>query len=160
MLYIFILFQSILFSQGIQISSELDTNKTYIGSVINWSIMVEGGEKRNYNFPNLIVDNDTMRIRQKLSSKDTSNKITFELISWDTGRFVTPSYAIEILDDNGEIDFLMQTPELEYSILSILPTLEDKNFRPLKGPVPVKMCLAHQKYYFIYTYYINNIWNY
>ena len=138
MIYIIILIQSILFSQGIQISSELDTNKTYIGSVINWSIMVEGGEKRNYNFPNLVVDNDTMRIRQKLSSKNISNKITFELISWDTGRFVTPSYAIEILDDNGEIDFLMQTPELEYSILSILPTLEDKNFRPLKGPVPVK----------------------
>ena len=26
----------------------------------------------------------------------------------------------------------------QYSILSILPTLENKNFRPLKGPVPVK----------------------
>ena len=37
--------------------------------------MVEGGENRNYNFPNLLIDNDTMRIRQKLSSKNTSNKI-------------------------------------------------------------------------------------
>ena len=79
--------------------------------------MVEGGEKRNYNFPILRVDSDTTQIRQKLSSKNISDKITFELISWDTGRFVTPSYSIEILDDNGEIDFLMQTPELEYSIL-------------------------------------------
>ena len=80
MIYIFILLQSILFSQGIQITSELDTNKAYIGNVINWSIMVEGGEKRNYNFPHLVVDNDTMRIRQKLSSKNISDKITFELI--------------------------------------------------------------------------------
>ena len=57
---------------------------------------------------------------QKLSSKNISDKIIFELISWDTGRFVTPSYAIEILDDNGEIEFLMQTPELKYSILSVV----------------------------------------
>ena len=138
MIYIFILLQSILFSKGIQISSELDTNKAYIGSVIKWSIMVEGGEKRNYNFPKLIVDNDTMRIKQIFSPESMPNKITFELISWDTGRFVTPSYAIEIFNDDGELDFLMQTPELEYSILSILPVLEDKNFRPIKGPVPVK----------------------
>ena len=142
-----------LFSQGIQIISELDTNKAYIGSVIHWSIMVEGGEKRNYNFPNLEVDNDSMRIRQKLSSKNTSNKITFELISWDTGRFITPGYAIEIIDDNGEIDFLMQTPELEYSILSILPTLEDKNFRPLKGPVPVKKFGPSKILFYLYLLY-------
>ena len=137
MIYIVLLIQSTLFSQGIQISSELDTNKAYIGSVIRWSIVVEGGNGRNYNFPNLMVNNDSIQIRQNLSSKKITNEITFELICWDTGKFVTPSYAIEILDANGEVDFLMETPELEYSILSILPTLENKSFRPLKGPVPV-----------------------
>ena len=137
MIYIVILVKSILFSQGIQINSKLDTNKAYIGSVINWSIVVEGGEGRNYNFPSLEVDNDSMRIKQILSSKNISNEITFEVITWDTGRFTTPSYAIEILNANGEVDFLMQTPELEYSIFSILLDIEDKSFRPLKGPVPV-----------------------
>ena len=69
-----------------------------------------------------------------MSSKNILNRMDFEIISWDTGRFITPSYSIEILDDYGEIDFLMQAPELEYLIFSTLPTLEDRSFRPLKGP--------------------------
>ena len=38
----------------------------------------------------------------------------------------------------GELDFFMEVPKLEYVISSVLPVLDDKNFRPLKGPVPVK----------------------
>ena len=62
----------------------------------------------------------------------------YEIISWDTGRFITPDYSIEILNDMGELDFFMEVPKLEYVISSVLPVLDDKNFRPLKGPVPVK----------------------
>ena len=138
MIYIVIFLQSILFSKGIQISSELDTNNAYIGNVIKWSIIVKGGDKTNYNFPYLKIDNESTKITQVMPSKDILNRLDFEIISWDTGRFITPSYSIEILDDYGEIDFLMQAPELEYSIFSTLPTLEDRSFRPLKGPVPVK----------------------
>ena len=138
MIYILIIFQSILFSNGLQVSSELDTNNAYIGEVIKWSVILKGSDSPNYKFPNLSIDNDSIKIKQLVSSKIKNNKIDFEIISWDTGRFTTPSYSIEILDDNGEIDFLMSSPRLEYSILSILPTLENKNFRPFKGPVPVR----------------------
>ncbi len=127
-----------LFSKGLQISSELDIKNANIGEVIKWSIIIEGSDSINYKFPILSIDNDSKKIKQLISPKITKNKIDFEIISWDTGRFITPSYSIEILDDNGEIDFLMIAPPQEYSILSILSTLDDKNFRPLKGPVPVR----------------------
>ena len=138
MIYILIIFQSILFSNDLEVSSELDTNNAFLREAIKWSIIIKGSDSFNYKFPDLSIENDSIKIKQLVSSKIKNNKIDFEIISWDTGRFTTPSYSIQILDDNGEIDFLMSSPRLEYSILSILPTLENKNFRPLKGPVPVR----------------------
>tara|TARA_B100000900_G_scaffold352481_1_gene320165 strand:- start:58 stop:879 length:822 start_codon:yes stop_codon:yes gene_type:complete len=130
-----------LFSKGLQISSELDTNNVYVGEPLRWSIEVEGHEKINYKFPNLDIDNDSVKIKQIVSSKNTNNKIEFEIISWEIGNFTTPNYSIEILDDNGAPDFTMIAPRQKYTILSILSTLDDENFRPLKGPVPVRNVL-------------------
>ena len=50
-----------LFSKGLQISSELDTNNVYVGEVLRWSIKVEGHENINYKFPNLNIDNDSVK---------------------------------------------------------------------------------------------------
>ena len=138
MIYLLIFFQSVLFSKGLHISSELDTNNVYVGEVLRWTIKVEGHENINYKFPYLNIDNDSVKVKQIVSSEKRNNEIEFEIISWEIGSFTTPSYFIEILDDNGDIDFTMISPPQEYTISSILSTLEDENFRPLKGPVPVK----------------------
>ena len=138
MIYIIILIQSVLFSQGVEIKSELDTNKAFIGNVIKWSIIVEGINDKNLKFPYLTIDNDSFKVSQITSLKNNPRRMEYEIISWDTGRFITPDYSIEILNDMGELDFFMEVPKLEYVISSVLPVLDDKNFRPLKGPVPVK----------------------
>ena len=138
MIYIIILIQSVLFSQGVEIKSELDTNKAFIGNVIKWSIIVEGINDNNLKFPHLTIDNDSFKVSQITSLKNNPKRMEYEIISWDTGRFITPDYSIEILNDMGELDFFMEVPKLEYVISSVLPVLDDKNFRPLKGPVPVK----------------------
>ena len=62
MIYILIFFQSILFSKGLQISSELDTNNVYVGEVLRWSIGIDGHENINYKFPDLNIDNETLSI--------------------------------------------------------------------------------------------------
>ena len=138
MIYVLIFFQSLLFSKGLQISSELDTNNAYIGEVIKWSIIIEGHDSINYQFPNLSIYNDSIKIKQVVSSKNINNKVEFEIVSWDTGKFITPNYSVEILDDTGGIQYLMTAPPQKYFILSILSNLDDKSFRPLKGPVPVR----------------------
>ena len=138
MIYIIILIQSVLFSQGVEIKSELDTNKAFIGNVIKWSIIVEGINDNNLKFPYLTIDNDSFKVSQITSLNNNPKRMEYEIISWDTGRFITPDYSIEILNDMGELDFFMEVPKLEYVISSVLPGLDDKNFRPLKGPVPVK----------------------
>ena len=110
----------------------------YVGEVLRWSIKVEGHENINLKFPNLDIDNDSVKIKQIVLSENINNRIEFEIISWEIGNFTTPSYSIEILDDNGVTEFTMIAPPQEYTISSILSTLDDENFRPLKGPVPVR----------------------
>ena len=138
MLYILVFFHSLVLSKGIEISSDLDTNRAFIGETINWLVKVKADNKDNYRFPKFSVDNDTLRIKKKESQNNKYNEIIFEIVSWDTGSFTTPNYFIEILGDEGEIDFVMDVPRLDFLISSILPTLNEQGFRPLKGPVPVK----------------------
>ena len=65
------IFQSLVFSQGLQVISELDTTNGYIGEVINWSIEVKGAVKNNFRFPELNVDNTDI-----LFKSETSNILT------------------------------------------------------------------------------------
>ena len=57
---------------------------------------------------------------------------------WDTGQFVTPDYAINILNEDGSIDFSLSANPINFSVVSILTATENPDFRPLKGPIPVK----------------------
>ena len=75
MIYLLIFFQSVLFSKGLQISSELDTNNVYVGEVLRWSIKVEGHENINYNFPDLNIDNDSIKVKQIVSSENKIIKL-------------------------------------------------------------------------------------
>ena len=68
--------------------------------------------------------------------QDTTG-IEFELTAWDTGKFMTPSYSIEIMKDDL-VDYNFKLDPIEFEIISILNTLEQADFRDIKGPVPVK----------------------
>ena len=138
MFYIIIFLHSLVFSKDIKIISELDTATAFIGDVINWSVKIQASDQYNYRFPKFSLDNDTIKISQTKSKNEMYDQINFEIISWDTGSFATPNYSVEVLDQDGDLDFRMSAPKIDYFISSILPTLNEEAFRPLKGPVPVK----------------------
>ena len=64
--------------------------------------------------------------------------IQFEIMPWDTGQFVTPDYSIDILNLDGTLDFSLKAESISFSISSILAATDQTDFRPIKGPVPVK----------------------
>ena len=138
MFYIIIFLHSLVFSKDIKIISELDTATAFIGDVINWTVKIQASDQYNYRFPKFSLDNDTIKISQTKSKNEMYDQINFEIISWDTGSFATPNYSVEVLDQDGDLDFRMSAPKIDYFISSILPTLNEEAFRPLKGPVPVK----------------------
>ncbi len=130
-----IFFPSIIFAKSLSVISELDTTKGYIGDIIEWTISVDGKTNQNIQFPQLNIDSDTITIKSKYSDVD---KISFEIIVWDTGTFSTPEYSIEIYNNAGFLDYSIDVEPLNFSISSILSALDESAFRPMKGPVPVK----------------------
>lgn len=133
-------FSSFLFSQSLSIVSELDTTDGFIGDVITWTIEIEGQTKQQIQFPELKTINDTITIRNQ-SLVHENGKLTgiqFELMAWDTGHFVLPTYTVNVLNDSGVVQFSLETNQVGFSINSILTESNSTDFRPIKGPVPVK----------------------
>ena len=93
------LFSSFLFSQSLSIISELDTTQGFIGDIFQWTVKVEGQDNQTIRFPELEVTNDTISIRNQTLIHENGKLIgiEFEIVAWDTGYFITPDYAIEIL---------------------------------------------------------------
>tara|TARA_B100000073_G_scaffold3964_1_gene3171 strand:+ start:334 stop:1197 length:864 start_codon:yes stop_codon:yes gene_type:complete len=145
----FLLVPIILSSQSLKVNSSLDTTVAFIGDIINWTISVEGrGEGQIIRFPELDNKKDNViTIAKKKSEKlqNVSDHIYFEITIWDTGTFFTPDYFIEVLDGEGNIDFTLETTPLQISISSILSSLNENQFRPVKEPVPVKDIIPLRK---------------
>ena len=134
------LFSSLLFGQSLSVVSELDTTKGFIGDIFHWTIKIEGQKNKSIQFPEIRETYDTISIRSQTLIHENSKLvgIGFEIMVWDTGQFVTPDYAINILNEDGSIDFSLSANPINFSVVSILTATENPDFRPLKGPIPVK----------------------
>jgi len=127
-------------AQSTIVSSELDTTQGYIGDVVNWTVLVDNAENRRIQFPELFLQNDTVSVRTQklLYNKGIVTGITFELVFWDTGKFQTPAYQVDIINDSDTVISSIAPEPIELTILSLLASTGNSDFRPIKGPVPVR----------------------
>ena len=127
-------------AQSTIVSSELDTTQGYIGDVVNWTVLVDNAENRRIQFPELFLQDDTISVRTQklLYNKGIVTGITFELVFWDTGKFQTPAYQVDILNDSDTVISSLAPEPIELTILSLLASTGNSDFRPIKGPVPVR----------------------
>ena len=127
-------------AQSTIVSSELDTTQGYIGDVVNWTVLVDNAENRRIQFPELFLQDDTVSVRTQklLYNKGIITGITFELVFWDTGKFQTPAYQVDILNDSYTVISSIVPEPIELTILSLLASTGNSDFRPIKGPVPVR----------------------
>jgi len=131
-----------IYGNSLSVISELDTTSGYIGDIIKWRVKVEGADNQEYQFPTLDEINEIMTINgHQLLYEDLDEKpngIEFELVIWDTGKFQTPDYAINIMNLDGTIDYDFYVDPIEIAIFSILDSEKKNEFIEIKGPVPVK----------------------
>ena len=90
--------------------------------------------------------------------------IIFEIICWDTGKYVTPYYTVEVLNENGSLDYSLELLPNNFKISSLLPNLDNPEFRPIFGPVPVNNPLPIKLIIvcillILTSYFISLIWN-
>ena len=131
-----------IYGNSLSVTSELDTTSGYIGDIIKWRVKVEGADNQEYQFPTLDEINEIMTIKgHQLLYEDLDEKpngIEFELVIWDTGKFQTPDYSINIMNLDGTIDYDFYVDPIEIAIFSILDSEKKNEFIEIKGPVPVK----------------------
>ena len=134
-----IIINNIVFANSIKIQTEVDTSIATIGDVINWRIFTENTSE-NLDFPSLVIENDSLTIKSQraiIKDDDIVGRV-FEITFWDTGFFYTPNYVVNVLDEEGNVKYDIETIKAPITIVSIFSQVNDNTIRSIKGPLPVK----------------------
>ena len=142
---------SLVNSQSINVSSEIDTSIANIGDIITWKIIAKNSKQKNVIFPDLILNGDSITIRSQKSIFTDKGEVgrIIEMTFWDTGTFFTPQYQISILNNKGDVKYDIEPEKLSLDIVSIITSSMNSDTRPLKRPVPVKGILPFREILFI-----------
>ena len=138
--------------------STVDTSKANIGDVITWEIRGNNlVEDNTLEYPKIKLKGDSVSIySQKLifnNNKEVIGK-TIEIAFWDTGRFHTPMYFVNVLDHEGNFSYDLEIEKIPINIISVLESLDDVSVRPVKGPVPVTRIFPYRKILLVFLFII------
>ena len=143
-----VFFYSSVLAQSIYVTSEVDTSKASIGDIITWEIKGKGSQQnKKLEFPELNLKGDSISIYSQRLIFDDELAIgrIIEIAFWDTGRFYTPSYYVNVLDPQGNVDQDIEIEKVAIDIVSVLTSLSDVKVRPVKGPVAVKVVIPYKE---------------
>ena len=143
-----VFFYSSVLAQSIYVTSEVDTSKASIGDIITWEIKGKGSQQnKKLEFPELNLKGDSISIYSQRLIFDDELVIgrIIEIAFWDTGRFYTPSYYVNVLDPQGNVDQDIEIEKVAIDIVSVLTSLSDVKVRPVKGPVAVKVVIPYKE---------------
>ena len=140
MRFIFFLLISFSFPNNLTLESSIDTNVAYIGDVFLWSVKAKGDSLKNINFPKLEIKSESITIKGQgfYKSNNIINGTYFYLTAWDTGDFLTPEYYVTVFNKDSTIKSRIEAKKINFNVKSILLDKQADDFRPIKGPVPVK----------------------
>ena len=145
------LFPAILICKSFTVNSKIDKEIAYIGDIIKWTILVENYEERKFNFPIIPDQDESISIikHQIIYNNNDPIGIEFELTAWDTGKFTTPIFSFDVMKNN-EVDYSFQLDPIDFEIVSILTTIDQAEFKDIKGPVPVKNIFPFRKILYVF----------
>ena len=145
------LFPAILFCESFTVDSKIDKKIAYIGDIIKWTILVQNYEKRKFNFPIIPDQDESLSIikHQIIYNNNDPIGIEFELTAWDTGKFTTPNFSFDIMKNN-EVDYSFQLDPIDFEIVSILSTIDQAEYKDIKGPVPVKNIFPFREILYVF----------
>lgn len=134
---------------SVQMTVELDTTYTTIGSPISYLITVQLPQDKIVKFPEWELE-DPLEIRSsEFSTSGLENIGRYEIVFWDTGKVVIPGVAITILNMDSSFAYDMTADTMFMEVVSI--TEQDPSFKqsgggimPIKDPVPVRIPLPWQ----------------
>ena len=134
---------------SVQMTVELDTTYTTIGSPISYLITVQLPQDKIVKFPEWELE-DPLEIRSsEFLTSGLENIGRYEIVFWDTGKVVIPGIAITILNMDSSFAYDVTADTMFMEVVSI--TEQNPSFKqsgggimPIKDPVPVRIPLPWQ----------------
>ena len=132
-----------------QLTVELDTTYTTIGSPIFYTVSVQSTDEKIIQFPEWQLE-DPLEIRSsEISISGIQNIGRFEIVFWDTGKVAIPGVTISVLNMDSTFAYDLTADTMTMEVVSI--TEKDPSFKqsgggimPIKDPVPVRFPLPWQ----------------
>jgi len=131
---------------SVQMTVELDTTYTTIGSPVTYSVTVQSPKDQIIQIPEWILD-DPLEVRSFSTYDGENGRVgDFELVFWDTGRVAIPGVSINVLNADSSLAYEMKADSMFMEVVSV--TEQDPSFKqsgggimPIKDPVPVQFPL-------------------
>ncbi|MBN4080903.1 hypothetical protein JYT44_00925 [Caldithrix abyssi] len=130
-------------SSSVQMTVELDTTYTTIGSPVIYSVTIQSPKDKIIQFPEWVLE-DPLEVRSSDFSAIGLNQVgRFELVFWDTGQVAIPGPAIQVLNADSTLAYEMSADSMFMEVVSITdqdPSLKQSGggIMPIKDPVPVQ----------------------
>jgi len=112
-----------------------------IGDIVTVQIQVEDPERRNLVYRNL-EDGNNWEVKDVKETPGSGiiRKINFNLVFWDTGRFLLPPIHLGLFHE-GEDTSRIISDSASIFIQTVLSG-ESQELKPIKGPVPLRWTLS------------------
>ena len=103
-------------------------------------VFFERYRKLKFTLPRLEIKSDSITIKGQgfYKSNNIINGTYFYLTAWETGNFLTPEYYVTFLNKDSTIKSSVEVEKINFTVESILFKQNSDDFRPIKGPVPVR----------------------
>ncbi len=134
---------------SVQMTVELDTTYTTIGSPIVYTVTVQSPQDKIVQIPEWQLE-DPLEIRSSEFSSSGVEKIgRFEIVFWDTGKVAIPGVTVSILNKDSTFAYNMTADSVFMDVISINeqnPSFKQSGggIMPIKDPVPVRYPLPLQ----------------
>jgi len=127
-------------SRTFHIYGGLDTADVSIGDITRFQVWAMGAGERNIDFPLMEIDDSNVTVSEgkEIQGELVGDKgIEFQLTFWDTGSFVIPPYAVQVLNAEGdEVEYSIATDPMEVTVYSLISETEPV-LRDVKPPVAI-----------------------
>ncbi|MEE2876936.1 MAG: hypothetical protein VX822_04070 [Candidatus Neomarinimicrobiota bacterium] len=118
----------------------MDTTDVSIGEITRFQVWAMSAGKRKIEFPLMELDDPNITVSEgkEVEGEFKGDRgIEFQLTFWDTGSYVIPPYAVQVLNaESNEMDFSIATDPVDVAVHSLISENQPM-LRDIKPPVRI-----------------------
>ncbi len=127
-------------SRAFHVYGGLDTTSVSIGDIARFQVWAMGAGERKIDFPLMEIDDSNVNVSEgtEIEGEFAGDKgIEFQITFWDTGSFVIPPYAVQVLNaEEDQVEYTIATDSVEVTVQSLISEAEPV-LRDIKPPVSI-----------------------